>query len=366
MNNFLYLKVKNDILRKIERGEFEEGKQLPPEKELCRIYNVSQITVRRALTELMQENILVRQQGKGTFIQKTERHTTSETKIIFALLPLSANTFFYDAFYGPVWKGMEEEANINHFNLLFSSHSPYLKHKKDLLNTLISHNSAGVIVINGMEDETLYSLKNAMPVVLVDYSLPDFCSVVSDNEGGAFEAVQYLTSLGHKKIACLTAPCPGNSYPLRVEGYKNGLKAAHIEDTFVFHPDIKKPPLEGIEAMEEIGYETCKQFLKNRDDITAIFAVSDAVALGAIKALKEEKINIPGDMSIVGFDGIYDAEYSDPPLTTMDVLKEKMGRTAVKKLIEIIKKNNIIPQEVVLSPQLLVRKSTAPPPQKSR
>ncbi len=360
MNNFLYLKVKNDILRKIERGEFEEGKQLPPEKELCKIYNVSQITIRRALSELMQENVLIRHQGKGTFIRKTEP-VISKTRTILALLPLAANTFFYDEFYGPVWKGMEEEANINHFNLMFSSHSSHLKHKKELLKAVTSKDYAGVIVINGMEEDVLYSLRNIMPVVLVDYSLPDFFSVVSDNEGGAFEATTYLISLGHKKIACITAPCASNSYPLRVEGYKNGLKAAHIEEIFIFHPDAQKPPLEGIGAMEEIGYKTCKKLLKTRDDITAIFTVSDAVALGAMKAMEEEKINIPEDISIAGFDGIYDSAYSNPPLTTMEVPKEKMGRIAVKKLIELIRKNNIMPQQVILSPQIIIRNSTAPP-----
>ncbi len=358
MNNFLYLKVKNDILRKIERGEFEEGKQLPPEKELCKIYNVSQITIRRALSELMQENVLIRHQGKGTFIRKTE--PISKTRTILALLPLAANTFFYDEFYGPVWKGMEEEANISGYNLLFSSHSPSLKHKQDLLKTIAPERYVGVIVINELDTDTLSELKTKLPVILVDYSLPDFFSIVSDNEGGAFDATHYLISLGHKKIACLTVPSLGNSYPLRVEGYKKALVLSGIKETFVFHPETKEPPRRGIEAMEHLGYKVCKKMLKDRNGITAIFAVSDAVAIGAMKALREEKIKIPEEMSIVGFDGIDDTAYTEPPLTTMEIPKEKMGRIAVKKLIELIRKNNTIPQQVMLSPQIVIRGSTAP------
>lgn len=359
MNDYLYLKVKKDLLRKIESGEFGENGSLPTEKELCKLYKVSQITVRRAVGELTNEHILIRQQGKGTFVKEKEKLPSLKTILI--LLPLAANTFFYDEFYGPVWKGLEKEANISGYNLVFSSHSSSLKHKRDLLKTINLAMHAGVIVVNELDSQTLSALKEKLPVILVDYSLTDFFSVVSDNEGGAFEAIQYLLSLGHKKIACLTVPSPGNSHPLRVAGYKNALKLAHIEKHFVFQPDTKELENTGIEAMENFGYKACKKMLESTREITGIFAVSDAVAIGAMQALREKKIRVPEDISIVGFDGIYDAIHSDPPLTTMEVPKEKMGRIAMQTLLKNIDRRELTPKEIVLSPQLIVRKSTAHP-----
>lgn len=359
MNDYLYLKVKKDLLRKIESGEFAQDGSLPTEKELCKLYKVSQITVRRAVGELTSEHILVRQQGKGTFVKKQEKFPSIKT--ILALLPLAANTFFYDEFYGPVWKGMEEEANISGYNLVFSSHSSFLKHKRDLIKTINPAMHAGIIVINELDSQTLSALREKFPIVLVDYSLTDFLSVVSDNEGGAFEATQHLASLGHKKIACLTVPSISNSYPLRVAGYRKALAVSRITESFAFLPDNNEYPATGITAMETMGYMACKKMLKTGKGVTGIFAVSDAVAIGAIQALKEQKIRIPEDMSIVGFDGIYDAVHSDPPLTTMDVPKEKMGRLAVKTFIENLNRIDTTPREVILSPQLVIRKSTAPP-----
>ncbi len=359
MNNYLYLKVKKDLLRKIESGKFAEGGLLPTEKELCKLYKVSQITVRRAVGELTQENILVRQQGKGTFIRRHE--TGAQVKTILALIPLAANTFFYDEFYGPVWKGMEEEANVSGCNLVFSSHSSDLKHKRDLLKTINSDMHSGIIVINELDHQLLYGLKERFPVVLVDYSLTDFFSVMSDNEGGAFEATSHLASLGHRKIACLTVPSFGNSYPLRVSGYRKALEAFSIKDDFVFRQDIKDTEDKGINAMEKLGYESCRKMLKSKKGITGIFAVSDAVAIGAMEALKKEKIRVPEEISIVGFDGIYDAAHTDPPLATMYVPKEKMGRLAVKTLLDNINRPGSNPRELILSPHLVARESAAPP-----
>ncbi len=363
MSDYLYLKVKKDLLRKIESGEFGQDGSLPTEKELCKLYGVSQITVRRAVGELTSEHILVRQQGKGTFVRKQERIPSIKT--ILVLLPLAANTFFYDEFYGPVWKGMEEEANISGYNLVFSSHSSSLEHKRDLLKTIAPAMHAGIIVINGLDSQTLSALKEKFPILLVDYSLTDFFSVVSDNEGGAFEAAQHLLSLGHNKIACLTATSLSNSYPLRVAGYRKALAVSHIMENPVFLPEEKEYPVAGITAMETMGYLACKKMLRTIKGITGIFAVSDAVALGAMQALGEQKIRIPEDMSIVGFDGIDDTIHSDPPLTTMEVPKEKMGRLAVKTFIENLDRLNATPREIILSPRLVVRKSSCPP-KKSR
>jgi len=355
----LYLRVKKDLLRKIETGELKEGDCLPSEKDLCRFYKVSQITVRRAVGELTHENILVRQQGKGTFIRRHE--TCAQVKTILALVPRAENTFFYDEFYGPVWKGMEEEANISGCNLVFSSHSSDLKHKRYLLKAINSEMHSGIIVINELDHQLLYELRDKLPVVLVDYSLTDFFSVVSDNEGGAFEATGHLVSLGHRKIACLTVPAFGNSYPLRVSGYRKALEAFSIKNDFVFRQEITDPEDKGINAMEKLGHGACRKMLKNRQGITAIFAVSDAVAIGAMEALREEKIKVPEEMSIVGFDGIYDTIHSDPPLTTMDVPKEKMGRISVKTLLDNINNRNANPKEIILSPRLVIRASAAPP-----
>lgn len=292
MNNYLYLKVKKDLLKRIESGEFSEDNSLPSEKELCKFYKVSQITIRRAVGELTNENILIRRQGKGTFLKETEK--TTQLKTILALLPLATNTFFYDEFYGPVWKGMEEEANLSGCNLVFSTHSSSLKHKRDLLKTINSDMHAGIMVINEMDNQLLHMLQDKLPVVLVDYSLTDFFSVVSDNEGGALDATQHLISSGHKKIACLTVPSISNSYPLRVRGYKNALKLAHIDEALIFQPD-EDPNYKdtGLNAMESLGYKTCKKNATNPKENNRYFCGKRCCSNGSNASTQREKYSHP-------------------------------------------------------------------------
>ncbi|MFH0797765.1 MAG: GntR family transcriptional regulator [Candidatus Omnitrophota bacterium] len=354
MSRYLYAKVKNDIRKNIETGVFKEEEYLPSEKQLCEKYAVSRITVRRATAELARENLLIQQRGKGVLVKR--RCYPSGSLTFLALLPLSVKTFFYDEFFGSVWKGMDEEANLFGYNLIFTTHSRYLKHKKELVDSIDPKRISGVLAVDVTHEvdlDALLDLHETVPVMLIDYADDNFSSVASDNVGGAFEAVQYLISLGHRKIACVTIPCFGNSYPLRVEGYRQALEVLHIRDVSVFSPDEVKVMGRGTREAERLGYEVCRKLLKEKAGITAIFAVSDGAALGVMKALQEQKIKVPGEISVIGFDGIADGRYSKPPLATMDVPKEKMGKLAVRGLIHMIRKPGTAPRHILLPPQLV-------------
>jgi LacI family transcriptional regulator len=355
MKETLYLKIKKDLQKKIEEGYYKKGLFLPYEKKLSNKYKVSLITIKRALFELENEGLIIKQQGKGSYIKKIEIHNS--IKSILVILPLSSNIFFYDEFYGDVWRGMENEANLLGHNLLYTIHSPYSKNKNEFLNSINKEQICGVVIVNEINKEILFSLQERnIPFILVDYNYGYYPAIITDNIDGAFEAVNYLISSGHKKIACISIPTFGKSFNERIEGYKKALKFNKIEEQYIYIQEKKKIQGFGMEEIIEFGYHTCQKLLKDRKDISAIFCVNDSVAIGAMKAIKEHGLKIPEDISIVGFDGIESSQFTQPSLTTMEIPKEKMGRLGIRKIIEIIEERKIF-SSILISPVLKIRDS---------
>jgi len=166
---------------------------------------------------------------------------------------------------------------------------------------------------------------NGKPVVLVDAYAPaqELDSVVSDNLHGAYNAVSYLVKQGHRKIGLLGSQPDG--YPSireRRKGYMRALKHHHIHESF-----IEDSPL-----IREAVYDAALRLLRRCPEITAIFACNDNVAVGVIHAAHDLGRDVPGDLSLVGFDDIDLASEIKPALTTVYVDKLLLGSTAVRLL----------------------------------
>jgi LacI family transcriptional regulator len=207
-----------------------------------------------------------------------------------------------------------------------------------------------------LDDKGLKALENVdIPTVLmgsiVGSNLP-FVDV--DNAKAAEKATAYLTGLGHKDIACITNAQPEyTSAPERVEGYKNALSRLDlpINETLIRYADFDP----------ESGYECMKSIMKNNHQFTAVFVASDNVAIGAKSALREANLHIPDDISIVGFDDIPWAKYSDPPLTTVQLPAESIAQSACTLLLNMINKgDNNKQHKVILDTELIIRKSCKP------
>ena len=117
----------------------------------------------------------------------------------------------------------------------------------------------------------------------------------------------------------------------------------------------------------EIGYKPMRALLEKTRDFTAIFCFNDIAAIGAIRALKDTGLSVPGDVSVVGFDDIQSAAYSTPSLTTVRQPLLEMGKRGAQILLDrIAHRDKIYPSEIVIAPELAVRESTGPAPARTR
>lgn len=283
--------------------------------------------------------------GRGLVLQKT-----GNVGFVIDRTPLR---IFSNPFYSRVLEGIEEELLQQDYNLLISAHS--MLDNKDVLPKFVREKSVDGLILTGkIADKLIYDIYlRGIPLVLVDNHIeqPDIDCVVTDNINGAKQAMAYLVELGHKKIGMLTGIGKHVSVIERRQGYTEMMQAANL-------PIHKQWIAEG-DVTVTGGMETMEKFLAQTTELpTAIFAFNDAMAVGALRILHQHNIRVPGDISIVGFDDTDEALHVTPPLTTIHVEKEEMGRIATQLLISRIKRKKDVRQRVVLTTRLVVREST--------
>lgn len=174
-------------------------------------------------------------------------------------------------------------------------------------------------------------------------------SIACDNQFGGELATKHLLSLGRKRIAFLgdiSERCP--EFRTRYKGYCNALDEAGIE----VNPNLQ---ITVTESSDEAGYEAAKELLARGANFDAVFGVSDLITLGALPALREAGMTIPGDVAVVGFDDIPAAKYSSPSLTTIEQNPEVAGEVLVEKLLKLIAGEEI--SSSLIPPRLIVRES---------
>ncbi|WP_344778510.1 LacI family DNA-binding transcriptional regulator [Gryllotalpicola kribbensis] len=179
-------------------------------------------------------------------------------------------------------------------------------------------------------------------------------TVDADNVGGARAAVEHLISLGHRRIAHLRGRADLESSHRREEGYRRCLEQAGIP----FDPSLV---IDG-DYQRSTGRVGALDLLDRVERPTAIFAANDLSALGALDAARELRIDVPGELSIVGFDDIPDATSTMPRLTTIAQPLHQMGATALKMLVEQLSGEESGTRHEHLRSELVVRETTAPPP----
>jgi DNA-binding LacI/PurR family transcriptional regulator len=212
----------------------------------------------------------------------------------------------------------------------------------------------GVLVIAPKEAAAngLPQLPAHVPVVAVEAGPHDAMPVVAvDQHEGAARATRHLLSLGHATVWHVAGPSDWLEAQQRVAGWRATLEAAGAR---------VPEPLIG-DWSPRSGYELT-QLLVADPDVTAVFVANDQMALGLLRRLHEAGRRVPTDVSVVGFDDIPEASYFTPPLTTVRQDLGEMGRRAVLLLLADIERGRRSSQRVELTPELIVRDSTAPAP----
>ncbi|MFO7321352.1 MAG: LacI family DNA-binding transcriptional regulator [Chloroflexota bacterium] len=226
------------------------------------------------------------------------------------------------------------------------------------IDMLLRQRVDGVILVpTGQSASNLGRLiEQGVPVVLVDRDVPGFnvSRVLCNNERGAYEATRHLLALGHRHIGMIGGPEYSPPMRARVNGVRAALAEAGIHDT----PQVLVPhTLYHVET----GYNAAMQLLKAEPLPTAIFALTDVMAMGVLRAANELGLRVPEQLSVMGFDDTPMAAYSIPELTTVRQPIFEMGQLATRVLLERIGHAELPVAQYMLDTCLIERASTAPP-----
>jgi LacI family transcriptional regulator len=195
------------------------------------------------------------------------------------------------------------------------------------------------------------------PVVVLDRRVPGarVDTVRSDSEQGAYQLIQHLLDLGHSHIAVLGGPPAVSTAADRVAGYHRALAERGL--------DAHTPQVYYDRYTQEGGYQMAQQALAATPRPTALFATNNFIAIGAFRALREVGLSVPDDISLVAFDDLPPAVLIDPFLTVAGQPAYEMGQRAAELLFaRLAGEAPPEPQEIVLPAQVIIRRSSGPPP----
>lgn len=261
-----------------------------------------------------------------------------------------------EPFYTKIFLGTEFEARDHEFYILLTTVSAGFRPSERVPRFLLEHNVDGVILAGHVPDSLVeYIRRLRLPTVFVDYypRVGRFSAILIDNIDGARQAVDHLLDLGHRQVGFIAGEMSHPSILERFEGYKRALNAHHIR--FEESLTVTDEPAAGYEN----GYRATATLVERGRLPSAIFACNDAMAIGAVRWLKEHGYRIPQDVAIVGFDDIEEGRHVEPPLTSVRVDKEEMGAMALRRLVEMISLKKEIAGKVLLPVDLVVRQSSA-------
>lgn len=260
---------------------------------------------------------------------------------------------FSDLFYRAVLAGVGGVFEVAGYRMLITPAVRPVAQTPPFVQMAKAREVDGILIVGVVDAQWVLEIMDAgIPVVLLDNYLSNvpIPAVVNDNTGGTFSATRYLAALGHTRIGFIGAAV---DYPFGREtrdGYHQALSDAGLP---------YDPALE-LSIPIDVGTarQTAAKLLSIAERPTAIFAVTDMMAFGVIKAARDQGLAIPTDLSVVGMDDIELAAVTDPPLTTVRIRKEDMGRRAALMLLDLIRGNKVDHGVAVLSTNLIVRGTT--------
>jgi len=270
-----------------------------------------------------------------------------------------------EGYFTRVMSGVVQELTAAHYFYFTACHD----WKRDLIEKyprmLVERAVDGFLLLNTPAEQ----IEVPVPVVAISAhsAAENVTNIVLDHHLAVEQALDHLYALGHRRIAFMRGPraIPDSEY--RWESIQQVAREIDlkIDPALVIRIDSAGWSMkDGYHPMApEIGYKPMRGLLGKTRDFTAIFCFNDIAAIGAIRALKDVGITVPGDVSVVGFDDIQSAAYSTPSLTTVRQPLAEMGKRGAQVLLErIANRDQDYPSEIVMAPELVVRESTGPAP----
>lgn len=258
-------------------------------------------------------------------------------------------------FIASVVKGIEDTASKNGYNIILCNTNSQKAKEKDAIKILMDKRVDGLILAASMltskEDiEYLNSFKIPYVYMIRRSTEVDHSFVINDNYLGAYQMVDYLIKTGSRKIHFVNIIEGTASYSNRLLGYKDALSDNGIE----FDRDI----VYSVKPTIDEGFSAIKSILAKDDNIETVFCGCDTIAIGVMDAILESGLKIPDNIRVASYDDIEYAAYLRVPLTTVRQPKYKIGQVGTEVLIEKIENPNTSIKNIVLKPDIIIRKST--------
>ena len=306
-------------------------------------YRISDKTTKLILETARKFNYRPNQLARGLILKRTNT--------VGIIIPDITNPFFAN-----IVRWIERAARDNGVSILISDSNDQTSVEQTSLKEFIGRKIDGLIISPvGQEQSHLREAKEKqIPIVLIDrnFSNLDLPYVGSENFQGTKSAIEYLIKNGHQKIGFIQG-LPESSVNMdRVNGYRDALEEHHIP----FDPEL----VVGNDFGVENGYTGTKLLLSKEEKVTAIFAASNLIALGTIKAINESGLHIPRDISLIAYDEQFFCEYLSIPLTTVSQQSKEIGYIAYQLLTDLIKSedsNNKPYKKIELPTKLILRNS---------
>jgi LacI family transcriptional regulator len=334
-------------------------KQLTIE-EIADLADVSRSTVSRVLNDHPSVRPAVRarvqqiiQEHRYTPRAAARSLASRRTNVVGLLIPRSAATIFSDPFFPHVIQGITETCS-NHGYFLMLSMVTAEREQDFYERVLLGRHADGLIMLSSDVDDPILPLliRDETPLVLIGRHpyLPDVSSVDVDNVEGASTAVRHLIGLGHRRIATITGPLYMAGAMDRRDGYKQALAEAAIP----IRPELI---VEG-DFTQAGGYGRMRSLLALSEPPTAVFAASDPMAAGALRAIHDAGLDVPSEVALVSFDDLPLASVLTPPLTSVHQPLYELGATAAELLLARLEQSGEQPPtHARLKTHLVVRQS---------
>jgi LacI family transcriptional regulator len=264
----------------------------------------------------------------------------------------------YGEFFSEVIRGLDQAAQREKYHLLLSSSHNDRTDIEAALQAMRGRVDGLVLMSPHIDVQVLSAnLPESLPVVLLNSAVesPDFDTLAVDNYGGAREMTLHLASHGHRRIGMVRGPEPNHDAYERLRGYRDALREAGLQHDAELE-------MEG-DFTEESGFQAARRLLALADRPTALFAANDSSALGAISALREAGVAVPGEMAVAGFDDIPISRFLTPPLSSVRVSINELGAQAMQQLVRAVADENRHARvHLTLPTELVIRESCGCPP----
>ncbi|MGI8314718.1 LacI family DNA-binding transcriptional regulator [Halobacillus mangrovi] len=277
--------------------------------------------------------------------------TTKKSWTIGVVFTESLGVGMTHPFFNQVIESFRKQVEFSGYDLLFASRS-ISNQKKSYLDHFRYRGVDGVVIVCSSynEEQVQELMEDSIPSVVIDLQSNKSSVVYSDNIDGSRMAVNYLYSLGHRAIAHISGDATLYAGEQRLLGYRQAIESLGLpnEERFIEN---------GAYFSRDGGYKAMEKLLKLNQPPTAVYVAGDEMAIGAIQAIRSHGLEVPDDISIVGFDDIELAQFINPPLTTIKQKTVLIGIEAANLLIKQIDQKQKSIESLMIPVELVIRKS---------